>query len=54
MPPPILFLSDIHLTLGTAPGGVSSPASINKTWRRGSADKRLANTEPAEPPPTIT
>ena len=32
---------------------LATPASSNKTWFSGFAERRLARTQPADPPPTI-
>src|ERR1700722_5672974 len=42
----------LRMSSGTSPGGVSRPASINKTRRDASSDSRAASVAPAEPAPT--
>src|SRR5580700_1808225 len=42
------------MSAGTSPGAVSRPASINKTRRDASSDRRAASAAPAEPAPTTT
>jgi len=42
------------MSAGSCPGGASGPASISSTRLAERAESRLAITQPAEPPPTIT
>jgi len=46
--------ANLFATLGgSRPGGRSAPASIRSTFRRGLPERRLANTQPALPAPTM-